>query len=448
MNYLKSTFLVFFFLISQALADVKIIEWKEEAKLTDYGRHSKFLIKIQAVNLPKDYVVSSFSITNSSAQKKLITSMVRVDYRSAQSLSIPGSFEIFFNKPLANNQFAEIEYEAQDYYEKINKYIRQEPFYIPKFASGASANISLDFNENNELKSSFELVSSHKNLNNENRKITFNGKVPRDGIQEVIKITDSLKSWEVLINSKIVLNNLEGELEITAPYLFRGGAQEVNNQTIGANKFPKKHITNRDNDVLAFNIKPEDKEVVIQNRAYIKTGKKYTAKNNRPFEKFLETSEGEKILLQPILQKIIMDPQYDFMPLHAKIIAYVNKNLKYDLSYFGKLLTVEQILQTKSGVCSEFATLFNALARVAKIPSSIVHGYAFGEYDKFDSHAWNMIYVDGNWIYVDPTWNLSSGIVSSSHIYIKDNRKEELLLQFKGTGTDIKIERDFTIKEL
>ncbi len=105
MNYLKSTFLVFFFLISQALADVKIIEWKEEAKLTDYGRRSKFLIKIQAVNLPKDYVVSSFSITNSSAQKKLITSMVRVDYRSAQSLSIPGSFEIFFNKPLANNQY-------------------------------------------------------------------------------------------------------------------------------------------------------------------------------------------------------------------------------------------------------------------------------------------------------------------------------------------------------
>jgi transglutaminase/protease-like cytokinesis protein 3 len=76
------------------------------------------------------------------------------------------------------------------------------------------------------------------------------------------------------------------------------------------------------------------------------------------------------------------------------------------------------------------------------------NGYAFGEYDKFDSHAWNMIYVDGNWIYVDPTWNLSSGVVSSSHIYIKDNRKEELLLQFKGTGTDIKIERDFAIKEL
>jgi hypothetical protein len=447
MNYLKLTFLVFFFLISQALADVKIVEWKEEAKLTDYGRRSKFYIKIQAVNLPKNYVVNSFSIKSSSTKNKLITSLVRVDFRDAQSISTPGSFEVFFNKPLANNQFADIEYEAQDYYEKINKYIRQEQFYIPNFASGAMANISFDFNDNSELKSSYELISTHKNFNNENKKIIFYGKVPRDGIQEVIKLTDSSKSWIVQINSKVILNNLEGELEITAPYLFRGGAQEVNNQTIGANIFPKKHITNRDNDVLTFNIKPGDKELIIQNRAYIKTGKKYTVKNNRSFEKFLEISEGEKILLQPILQKIMTDPQYDSMPLHAKIISYVNKNLKYDLSYFGKLLTIEQILQTKSGVCSEFATLFNALARVAKIPSSIVHGYAFGEYDKFDSHAWNMIYVDGNWIYVDPTWNLSSGVVSSSHIYIKDNRKEELLLQFKGTGNDIKIERDFVIKE-
>jgi hypothetical protein len=43
---------------------------------------------------------------------------------------------------------------------------------------------------------------------------------------------------------------------------------------------------------------------------------------------------------------------------------------------------------------------------------------------------------------------LSSGAVSSSHIYIKDNRKEELLLQFKGTGTDIKIDREFEIVEI
>ena len=441
MNQLKLTFLIFFFLISQSFAGIKVIEWNEEAQLTDYGRVSKFFIHIQAVGLPQNVGINSFSITSSS-NRSLIISKVRVNALFAESLSQPNSFEIFFKKPLLNNQYAYIEYEAKDTYDKINKYIRQEPFYIPNFAGGAKANISLGFGEN------YELISSHKNIIVENKKVLFNGIVPSVGLQEALKITNSFKTWDVLIKSKILFNGSEGELEITAPYLFRGGAQEVKNQTIGANKAPKKHITNRDNDVLTFDIKPENKEIIIQNKAVITTGKKYAVENNRLIEKYLETSPSEEMLLKPILQQINADPQFGSIPLHAKIVNFVNKAIKYDLNYFGKLLTVEQILQSRAGVCSEFATLFNALARVAKIPSSIVHGYAFGEYDKFESHAWNMIFVDNKWIYVDPTWNLSSGMVSSSHIYIKDNRKEELLLQFKGKGTDIKIDREFQIKEI
>ena len=441
MNQLKLTFLIFFFLISQSFAGIKVIEWNEEAQLTDYGRVSKFFIHIQAVGLPQNVGINSFSITSSS-NRNLIISKVRVNALSAQSLSLPNSFEISFNKPLLNNQFAYIEYEAKDTYDKINKYIRQEPFYIPQFAGGAKANISLDFGKNHEL------ISSHKNIIVENKKVLFNGIVPSVGLQEALKITNSFKNWDVLIKSKILFNGSEGELEITAPYLFRGGAQEVKNQTIGANKAPKKHITNRDNDVLTFDIKPENKEIIIQNKAVITTGKKYAVENNRLIEKYLEISPSEEMLLKPILQRINADPEFGSIPLHAKIVNFVNKAIKYDLNYFGKLLTVEQILQSGAGVCSEFATLFNALARVAKIPSSIVHGYAFGEYDKFESHAWNMIFVDNKWIYVDPTWNLSSGMVSSSHIYIKDNRKEELLIKFTGKGTDIKIDREFQIKEI
>ena len=151
--------------------------------------------------------------------------------------------------------------------------------------------------------------------------------------------------------------------------------------------------------------------------------------------------------MAPILNSIINDPKFGNLSLHVKILNFVNDYIKYDIQYFGKLLAIPQILSTKSGVCSEFALLYNALARVAKIPSSIVHGYALGEYDKFESHAWNMIFVNNRWIHVDPTWNLSSGIVSSSHIYLKDNRKEELLLKYEGKEAEITIERDFEIKD-
>ena len=124
MNYLKSTILIFLFLISPAFAGIKILEWEEEAKLTDYGRHSKFLIKIQAVNLPKDQAIDSFSI-KSSSNNKLMPSRVKVNAFSARSLALPGSFEVFFDKPIKNNESIFIEYEAKNEYEKINKYIRQ-----------------------------------------------------------------------------------------------------------------------------------------------------------------------------------------------------------------------------------------------------------------------------------------------------------------------------------
>jgi hypothetical protein len=248
MNYLKSTFFIFLLLISPAFAGIKILEWEEDSKLTDYGRHSKFLIKIQAVNLPNDQAIDSFSITSSS-NNKLITSRVKVNAFASRSLSLPGSFEVFFDKPIKNNESVFIEYEAKNEYDKINKYIRQESFYIPEFASGARAKVSLDFSENNELSSSQEIISSYKSLNVENKKISFNGIVPNKGIKEILRITDSSKTWDVSIKSKVIMNNSEGKLEITAPYLFRGGAQEVKNQTISANKVPKKHITNRDKDV-------------------------------------------------------------------------------------------------------------------------------------------------------------------------------------------------------
>jgi hypothetical protein len=112
MNYLKSTIFIFLFLISPAFAGIKILEWEEESKITDYGRHSKYLIKIQAVNLANNQIIDSFSI-NSSSNNKLITSRVKVNAFGARSLSLPGSFEVFFDKPLKNNEAVFIEYEAK-----------------------------------------------------------------------------------------------------------------------------------------------------------------------------------------------------------------------------------------------------------------------------------------------------------------------------------------------
>jgi hypothetical protein len=440
MKNISFLLLLFFIIIKPAIAEIKILEWNEGVKLTKEGRKSQIRIKIKAINIPPNSGITSFSL-GSNSSNKFIFSDVKQNFKPAKFDFNNGVLQINFNEPLINNQETYLEFFSQETYSKINNYLRQEQFYIPEFARQATGKIEIDIGDN------YELISNHKNIFYNNHIVNFTGIVPSGGISEILKITNSGVIWDISIKSKIKLQNGNGTLEITAPYLFRGGAQSVRNQTIGASVYPQKHLTTRQNDILTFAVNPSIKEIIIENKAQVATGKNFRIENNRSSDQYLETSEEERVLLLPILNNIINDSKFENLPLHVKILNFVHNYIKYDMQYYGKLLTVPQIISTKSGVCSEFATLFNALARVAKIPSSIVHGYALGEYDKFESHAWNMIFVNNRWVHVDPTWNLSSGIVSSSHIYLKDNRKEELLIKYEGKEAEIIIEREFDIKD-
>ncbi|MEK6905784.1 MAG: transglutaminase-like domain-containing protein, partial [Nanoarchaeota archaeon] len=69
----------------------------------------------------------------------------------------------------------------------------------------------------------------------------------------------------------------------------------------------------------------------------------------------------------------------------------------------GALLT----LQTKSGICDDYAKLFVALARAAGIPSRYVTLYV--QREKVEPHASAEIYLPPyGWIPLDPTWGVKS----------------------------------------
>ena len=57
-------------------------------------------------------------------------------------------------------------------------------------------------------------------------------------------------------------------------------------------------------------------------------------------------------------------------------------------------------LATGYGVCQNYAELFQAFCARLGIPSCFVSGIGNG-----DSHAWNIVYVDGQWLYVDCTFD-------------------------------------------
>ncbi|MBQ4354239.1 MAG: transglutaminase domain-containing protein [Clostridia bacterium] len=94
----------------------------------------------------------------------------------------------------------------------------------------------------------------------------------------------------------------------------------------------------------------------------------------------------------------------------SKVIAlhnYVAATLSYDYEFAAGVTSgviktyvpnTSKILDTKKGICYDFSALFAALCRSQDIPCALEKGYYYGGY-----HAWNKVYVDGNWYTLDLT---------------------------------------------
>lgn len=105
----------------------------------------------------------------------------------------------------------------------------------------------------------------------------------------------------------------------------------------------------------------------------------------------------------------------------AEIIYYwIAQNIAYDIDgYLDGSYQTDTIklhcLQTKVGVCENYADLYQAMAKQAGLEAYVVHGYAKGlgrgPSDNFYSmnHAWNIVKVGDTYRFVDSCWG--SGIV-------------------------------------
>jgi transglutaminase-like putative cysteine protease len=89
---------------------------------------------------------------------------------------------------------------------------------------------------------------------------------------------------------------------------------------------------------------------------------------------------------------------------------------------------VLELLDIREGDCTEFADLLTTLARHVGLPSRTVFGlaYADGAEPAFAYHAWNELFVDGDWIAMDPTWGQER--VDATHIPLPQDETAALRL--------------------
>jgi hypothetical protein len=118
--------------------------------------------------------------------------------------------------------------------------------------------------------------------------------------------------------------------------------------------------------------------------------------------------------LQQLAQQITYGAQTPFEKV-ARLAIFVNKNMDYQESMVGEEKDAVWVSQNMRGVCTEYSTLFAALARSINIPVRYLSGYVYS--DKFSSwmgHAWTEAYL-GEWVPVDPTW-FEVGALDAMHI--------------------------------
>lgn len=112
------------------------------------------------------------------------------------------------------------------------------------------------------------------------------------------------------------------------------------------------------------------------------------------------------------IAKRIADSAWNELHAAFLICQYVNAHVQYD---YEKAKTVappyipdpEETLHSGKGICFDSASLTASMLRSVGIPTKLVIGdyintYSLGQ-ERTIPHAWNEVYIDGEWIMIDTT---------------------------------------------
>ena len=129
---------------------------------------------------------------------------------------------------------------------------------------------------------------------------------------------------------------------------------------------------------------------------------------------YVDFNEDSKVI--PVAQTIVQNASCDLEAV-SMVFDYVVQNITYDYDEAenvrsGYLPDVDEVLETKKGICLDYAALMASMLRSQEIPTRMEIGYAGDAY-----HAWISVYTkdqgwinsiiefDGtNWTIMDPTF--------------------------------------------
>jgi hypothetical protein len=98
------------------------------------------------------------------------------------------------------------------------------------------------------------------------------------------------------------------------------------------------------------------------------------------------------------------------------VFYWTSSNISYDVKNMFAVNfdetpqdRITKTLQTKKGICGDYAAIFNEIATLVGVKSVVISGYTKqnGKIDTL-SHAWCAAKIDNKWYVFDPTWGSGS----------------------------------------
>jgi transglutaminase-like putative cysteine protease len=168
---------------------------------------------------------------------------------------------------------------------------------------------------------------------------------------------------------------------------------------------------------------------ILQNtdgNKYKVVDKSYVNIKNNSIDVFLSSSQPiyweNRDKLLKLAQELTKDLETDKEKIEA-VHTYIVKNIKYDYNKINNISTdyvpdIEEVIDSKKGICYDYASLFAGILRSQGIHTKLIKGY---KNDLNSYHAWNEVLMDGEWVVIDTTYDAAFRNVNTQSMVKQSN---------------------------
>lgn len=405
---MKKIILLLLCILSFLQAELYYEQWDQVSELTATTQKNKISVILRA-ELPERQYHNSWSyIFNYNSKIKI--NYVRLNSQPAKYTFINNELNIELGQ-LFDQQHCTLTFEYQEKNNNQNSFFIQQYISLPHWLKETPLNLKVI------LADGYLPCSRHPRFSNSKNIFFFTGKVPVNGLQELFIYTPRQSFWQIEKQYIITGTDSNKDFNFHFPKIGFTGDSEVISYLIESNQNPQKTSEQPHLHSYVFNDKGRI-ELTIKACLKKRPGEE---KYLPPTANLLEVEPEVTSFLKTLSLKILARKAGKELPPHIKLAEWVHSYLTYDNGFAKKEQSVLQILESRRGVCKDYSKLYLQLCRAAKIPAAEVSGLAYSSLDpagkpSWEAHSWVVVNVDSQWSPVDPTWNLTGGILPSSHL--------------------------------